>query len=102
MALGGYAVKASGEEQPSEDDRDRFMYKGKEIRIEREGAVDGADAKSARSTHKPSQLYIDGERILTVHDAGEYRAANFMFSPQPTLEDLAKKMVDYQVALTRR
>ena len=48
------------------------------------------------------ELFIDGKRIKTVKNNGAYRAANFMFSPSPNLEDLARKMIDHQLALQQR
>jgi hypothetical protein len=47
-------------------------------------------------------LKIDGEPVQAVYSNGAYRAANFMYSPQPSLEDLAKRVADYQVALAKR
>jgi hypothetical protein len=48
------------------------------------------------------ELYIDGRRVEVVDSNGAYRAAGFMYSPQPTPEGLAKRLVDNRARLARR
>lgn len=47
------------------------------------------------------ELFIDGERIVTVDTNGAFRAANFMFSPASTRQELARSIIDYRIALAR-
>jgi hypothetical protein len=63
-------------------------YRGKAISIERRNG-------------RP-ELFIDGEQIVTVNNTGAFRAANHMFDPQPTLEDLGKLIVDRRTTLEAR
>ena len=79
----------------------RETYKGREIVLQT-----GVAAAAARTTAgisedeagaEGSELFIDGERIYTVRDAGgKYGASGFVFDPQPTQIDLAKKIIDYR------
>lgn len=79
----------------------REIYKGREVILRT-----GAEASTARATAgisedeagaDGSELYIDGERIFTVRDAGgAYIASGFAFDPQPTPADLARKIIDYR------
>ncbi len=79
----------------------REIYKGREIILRT-----GAEASTARATAgiredeagaDGAELYIDGERIFTVRDAGgAYIASGFAFDPQPSPVDLAKKIIDYR------
>ncbi|KIO50000.1 hypothetical protein [Nitrosospira sp. NpAV] len=81
----------------------RETYKGREVVLRT-----GAEASTARATAgiseaeagaDGSELYIDGERIFTVRDAGgAYIASGFAFDPQPSPADLAKKIIDYREA----
>ncbi|BBL79344.1 hypothetical protein RxyAA322_11980 [Rubrobacter xylanophilus] len=64
------------------------LHRGRKIRIQR--------VRGRR------ELYIEGEHIRTVHSNGAYRAEGFVFSPSPTLEGLAREMVDYRAALQAR
>lgn len=48
------------------------------------------------------ELQIDGEPVRAVYSNGAYRAANFMYSPQPSAEDLARGVVDYHAAVVQR
>ena len=67
---------------------EREIYKGREVILRT-----GAEASTARATAGISEaeagadgaeLYIDGERIFTVRDAGgAYIASDFAFDPQP-------------------
>jgi len=65
-----------------------LLYRGKKIVVEERGG-------------RP-QLSIDGKPITTVNTNGAYRAAGFVFSPSDTQVELAKKMIDYQIALEGR
>ena len=61
-----------------------------------------------RETYKGSQiiiggtpdkpeLSIDGKQIFIVRNAsGAYLASGFAFDPQPSVADLARKIIDYQ------
>ena len=79
----------------------RETYKGREVILRT-----GAEASTARATAgiredeagaDGAELYIDGERIFTVRDAGgAYIASGFAFDPQPSPTDLAKKIIDYR------
>ena len=86
-------------------------YKGREIHV-REApsaraapearsrrAADDAPEADAGGPPAASELAIDGEPVVTVRDrSGVYRAANFMYAPEPSLVDLAKRMIDYEDA----
>jgi hypothetical protein len=65
-----------------------LKHRGSDIRVER--------ANGRR------ELYIDGEHIRTVNNTGEYRAAGFMFSPAPNVEELGRSIVDARAALAAR
>ena len=68
---------------------DRKTYKRREILIKRE--------------NNRSELYVDGERIVTIRDrSGGYFAARFAYTLQPSLLDVAKRLIDYGSALERR
>jgi hypothetical protein len=79
----------------------REIYKGREIILRT-----GAEASTARATAgiredeagaDGAELYIDGERIFTLRDAGgAYIASGFAFDPQPSPVDLARKIIDYR------
>ncbi len=86
-------------------------YKGREIRVsETPSARSATEARSRRAADdvpesdarvRPAapELAIDGESVVTVRDrSGVYRAANFMFAPEPSLVNLAKRMIDYEDA----
>ncbi|SEK81615.1 hypothetical protein [Nitrosovibrio tenuis] len=79
----------------------RETYKGREI-ILRTGAEASAAKAAAgipaeEAGAEDVELYIDGERIFTVRDAGgAYIASGFAFDPQPSPIDLAKKIIDYR------
>mgnify|MGYP001271727233 FL=1 len=84
VALGTGARGSSGQEA-----RERvLLHKGRRIAI--------------RRVRGRRELYIEGEHIRTVHSNGAYRAEGFVFSPSPTLEELAREMVDYRAALQAR
>lgn len=81
----------------------RETYKGREIILRT-----GAEASAARAAAgigegeagaDGSELYIDGERIFTIRDAGgAFIASGLAFNPQPSLMDLARKIIDYREA----
>ena len=83
VALGSYVGSARGQGSGRIS-----SYRGRTIRVERRRG-------------RP-ELFIDGEHIITVDSNGAYRAAEFMFSPSPTLDELAKNMIDYEIALRGR
>ncbi len=56
-----------------------FSYRGSEVRVEA-----GAEPR----------IVVDGEALEVIDSNGAYRAAGFMYSPQPTLEKLAKRLVE--------
>ncbi len=41
-------------------------------------------------------IEVDGESIEVLDTNGAYRAANFAYSPQPTPDALAKRLVERQ------
>lgn len=41
-----------------------------------------------------TEISVDGKRFEVVDSNGAYRAAGFMYSPQPTPEELAKRLVE--------
>lgn len=69
------------------------LYRGHEISL---GVRNGPKARK-----DPPELSIDGKPIVTVDSNGAFRAANFMFSPAKTRVELAKSIVDYEIALSR-
>lgn len=56
-----------------------FSYRGSEVRVEA-----GAEPR----------IMVDGEALEVIDSNGAYRAAGYMYSPHPTLEELAKRVVD--------
>src|SRR5688500_8100614 len=81
----------------------RDTYKGREIIVRT-----GAEAVAARAAAGigegeagagDTELYIDGERIFILRDAGgALMASGFAFDPQPSAIDLARKIIDYREA----
>jgi hypothetical protein len=63
---------------------------------------EGAKVEIASKKGGSLELYIDGRRVEVVDSNGAYRAAGFMYSPQPTPEVLAKRLVDNRARLARR
>jgi hypothetical protein len=59
----------------------------------------GRNILIAKRNGRP-ELYVDGEHVMTVHNDGSYRAATYAFDPSPSLEVLAKRMIDNEVALS--
>ncbi len=58
----------------------RFSYEGAVVEIAGErGSI---------------ELSVDGEALEVVDSNGAYRAAGFMYSPQPTPEELARRLID--------
>lgn len=58
----------------------RFSYEGADVEIAPKGS--GAE------------ISVDGLGVEVVDSNGAYRAAGFMYSPQPTPEELAKRLVE--------
>lgn len=91
LALGGVGVLVLGgllgraQAQPPTPPGQELLYKGKKIKVEKRGG-------------RP-ELSIAGKPVMLVDTNGAYRAAGFMFYPQPTPIELGKKMVDYETAL---
>jgi hypothetical protein len=81
----------------------REIYKGREIIVR-----SGAEALAARRGAPPvpgetaqdvdaPDLYIDGERIFSMRNAaGAFIESGFVFDPQPSPVDLARKILDYK------
>lgn len=80
--------RSTDESPPRGPVKEALEHRGSAIRVER---ANGRD-----------ELYIDDEHIRTLDNTGEYRAAGFMFSPEPTLAGLAKNMVDARIELVAR
>ena len=53
----------------------------------------GADVGIA-ATGSGAEISVDGGRVEVVASNGAYRAAGFMYAPQPTAEELAKRLVE--------
>lgn len=60
----------------------RFSHEGSAVRIE-----------PASGAEEP-EISVDGNSVELIDSNGAYRAAGFMYSPQPTAEDLAKRLVE--------
>lgn len=72
LAFGGVAFgQQTGEEE---------QYKSHTIKVQRERGR--------------QELYVDGNRITTIHTNGVYRAESYMFDPRNDIKSLAKAMVD--------
>ena len=56
-----------------------FSYRGSEVSVE---------------TGAEPRIVVDGEALEVIDSNGAYRAAGFMYSPQPTIEELARRLVD--------
>ena len=69
---GGSATAATEGEQT-------FSYRGSNVRVE---------------TGAEPRIVVDGEALELVDSNGAYRAAGFMYSPQPTPEGLARRLVE--------
>jgi hypothetical protein len=82
LAFGGYATGAFGQttEQSS------TTYRGRKIVV-------------AKDNGRP-ELYVDGEHVVTVRNNGSYRSATYAFDWNPSLEVLAKRMIDNEAALS--
>jgi hypothetical protein len=63
----------------------RFSYKGAVVQIAGERGSIG--------------ISVDGRGLEVVDSNGAYRAAGFMYSPQPTLEELAKRLVENRASI---
>ena len=53
----------------------------------------GADVEIS-ATGSGAEISVDGRAFEVVDSNGAYRAAGFMYSPQPTIEQLAKRLVE--------
>jgi hypothetical protein len=67
----------------------RFSYEGTKVEI-------------APQKGGGLEISVDGKGVKVVDSNGAYRAAEFMYSPQPTPEVLAKRLVDNRARLARR
>lgn len=79
----------------------RETYKGREIilrtGVEASAARAAAGIGEGEAGADGAELFIDGERIFTVRDAGgAFIASGLAFDPQPSLIDLARKIIDYR------
>ena len=54
---------------------------------------EGADVEIA-AKGRGAEIAVDGRGVEMVASNGAYRAAGFMYSPQPTAEELAKRLVE--------
>ncbi len=54
---------------------------------------EGADVE-IRGRASATEISVDGLGVEVVDSNGAYRAAGFMYSPQPTPEELAKRLVE--------
>ena len=73
------AVLPGGPAVAATDRARRFSYRGSEVRVEAGGEP---------------RILVDGETLEVIDSNGAYRAAGFMYSPQATLEELAKRLLD--------
>ena len=58
----------------------RFSHEGAKVEIVAKG--------------RGAEIAVDGRGVEVVASNGAYRAAGFMYSPQPTAEELAKRLVE--------
>ena len=68
----------------------RFSYEGTKVEI------------APKNKGGSLEISVDGKGVKVVDSNGAYRAAEFMYSPQPTPEVLAKRLVDNRARLARR
>ena len=81
-------------------------YQGRDIVVrQRLGSTPEASDTSLEREVEPEpeeELTIDGEAVFTVRASGNtYIASGFAFSPESSLMDLAKRMIDYDEAVRR-
>jgi hypothetical protein len=72
----------------------RETYKGREI-VVRPRAHEADAARAAAAPAEP-ELFIDNQPVFTIQNSsGAYIASGFAFDPQPSLVELAKRMIDH-------
>lgn len=59
---------------------------------------DGADVE-IRPQGSGAEISVDGVGVGVVDSNGAYRAAGFMYSPQPTLEGLARRLAEARTSV---
>lgn len=82
----------------------RERYKGREIVVSTGVAATPDSAEAAReglaSSPVEDELVIDGKPVFTRRASGDvYIASGFAYSPESSLVDLAKRMIDYDEAV---
>ncbi len=65
----------------------RFSHRGADVEIAAKG--------------RGAEISVDGRGVEVVDSNGAYRAAGFMYSPQPTTEELAKRLVENRRRIAR-
>ena len=64
-------------------------------------AHEGVDVEIAPKKGDGAEISVDGRGFEVVDSNGAYRAAGFMYSPQPTPEELAKRLVENRRRIVR-
>lgn len=82
LLVGGYAATAVGQ---SARDGATISYRGRRISVSTAG--------------RTPDVSIDGQRLVVVDGGGAFRAAGYVFEPQETASDLAKRLIDYRIDL---
>lgn len=80
LLVGGYAATAVGQ---STRDGVMISYRGRRISVSTAG--------------RTPEVSIDGQRLVVVDSGGAFRAAGYVFEPQQTASDLAKRLIDYRI-----
>jgi hypothetical protein len=80
LASAGIAVVAGLPAARAEIAPKRFSHEGAAVEISGKGG--------------DTEISVDGRGVEVVNSNGAYRAAGFMYSPQPTAEELAKRLVE--------
>ena len=62
---------------------------------------EGADVAITSKKGGGTKISVDGFGVEVVDSNGAYRAAGFMYSPQPTTEQLAKRLVENRRRIAR-
>lgn len=79
LSAAGLAVVALPSAPADTDVMRTFTHNGREVKV----ATDGG-----------KRLVVGGEELNVITSNGAYRALEFPFSPQPTLEDLGRRVAE--------
>ncbi len=78
--VAGVSLPAGAARTQEADAAREISHRGVSVRLETAGG-------------RP-RIVLDGKALGVVDTNGAYRAAGFMYSPQPTLEQLARRVVE--------